>query len=61
MSLDDPIIPAHDLQNLASSPHLHVTTIQHGGHCGFMDSFNRESWADRQIAKVMLGARQSRS
>jgi uncharacterized protein len=55
ISLDDPIIPAHDLQNLASSPNLHVTTIPHGGHCGFMDSFNRESWADRQIGKIMLG------
>jgi predicted alpha/beta-fold hydrolase len=55
ISLDDPIIPAHDLQNLASSPNLHVTTIPHGGHCGFMDSFNRESWADRQIAKIMFG------
>ena len=55
ISLDDPIIPAHDLQHLASSPHLHVTTIPRGGHCGFMDSFNRESWADRQIAKIMTG------
>ena len=55
ISLDDPIIPAHDLQHLASSPHLHVTTIPHGGHCGFMDSFNRESWADRQIGKIMFG------
>jgi uncharacterized protein len=61
ISLDDPIIPAHDLQNLASSPNLHVTTIPHGGHCGFMDRWNRESWADRQIAKIMLGARQSRT
>lgn len=55
MSLDDPIIPAHDLQHLASSPNLHMTTIPYGGHCGFMDSFNRESWADRQIGKIMLG------
>jgi uncharacterized protein len=53
LSLDDPIIPAHDLQHLAQSPHLEVTTIPHGGHCGFMDSFNRESWADRQVARSM--------
>lgn len=57
ISLDDPIIPAHDLQHLASSPHLHVTSIPHGGHCGFMDSLSRESWADRQIAKIMFGSR----
>jgi len=60
ISLDDPIIPSHDLQNLASSPQLHVTTIPHGGHCGFMDNFNKESWADRRIAKIMLEARSAR-
>jgi uncharacterized protein len=54
ISLDDPIIPAHDLQHLASTPHLHVTSIPQGGHCGFMDSFNKESWADRQLAKIMF-------
>jgi predicted alpha/beta-fold hydrolase len=53
VSLDDPIIPARDLQHLARSPHLEITTIPHGGHCGFMDSFNRESWADRQVARFM--------
>lgn len=53
LSLDDPIIPARDLQDLARTPHLQVTTIPHGGHCGFMDSLNRESWADRHVARVM--------
>jgi predicted alpha/beta-fold hydrolase len=57
ISLDDPIIPAHDLQHLANTPHLHVTSIPNGGHCGFMDSFNKESWADRQMAKIMFGDR----
>jgi len=57
ISLDDPIIPAHDLQHLAQTPHLHVTSIPQGGHCGFMDSFNKESWADRQIAKIMMTKR----
>ena len=56
ISLDDPIIPAHDLQHLANTPHLHVTSIPNGGHCGFMDSFNKASWADRQLAKIMFGA-----
>jgi uncharacterized protein len=53
LSLDDPIIPAHDLRELARSPQLEITTIPHGGHCGFMDSFNRESWADRYVARAM--------
>ena len=54
ISLDDPIIPAHDLQHLARSPNLHVTTIPTGGHCGFMDRFYGASWADRQIANLMF-------
>jgi predicted alpha/beta-fold hydrolase len=53
VSLDDPIIPARDLQLLASNPNLEVISIPHGGHCGFMDAFNRESWADRQAARLM--------
>jgi uncharacterized protein len=52
-ALDDPIIPARDLQDLARTPHLEITTIPHGGHCGFMDRFNSESWADRQAARLM--------
>lgn len=53
LSLDDPIIPARDLEQLARTAHLQVTTIAHGGHCGFMDGFNRESWADRQVGRLM--------
>jgi predicted alpha/beta-fold hydrolase len=52
-AVDDPIIPVQDLQQLARTPNLHVNAIPHGGHCGFMESINRESWADRQIAKLM--------
>jgi predicted alpha/beta-fold hydrolase len=50
---DDPIIPVHDLQDLARNPYLEITTLPYGGHCGFMDSFNSESWADRQVARLM--------
>jgi predicted alpha/beta-fold hydrolase len=52
-ALDDPIIPAIDLKHLARNPHLHVNAIPRGGHCGFMDRFTAESWADRQIASLM--------
>ena len=52
-ALDDPIIPAKDLKDLARTPYLHLTAIEHGGHCGFMDKWGGESWADRQIAKLM--------
>ena len=52
-ALDDPIIPAVDLKDLARTPHLHVNAIAHGGHCGFMDRWSGASWADRQIARLM--------
>ena len=52
-ALDDPIIPARDLQDLARTPHLHVNAIPQGGHCGFMDRLIGESWADRQVAKIL--------
>jgi predicted alpha/beta-fold hydrolase len=54
-ALDDPIIPAEDLVHLARSPALTVTTAERGGHCGFLDGWVRESWADRQIAAVLAG------
>jgi predicted alpha/beta-fold hydrolase len=53
LSLDDPIIPARDLQDIARSSQLQIAAIPHGGHCGFMESFTRESYADRQVAKYM--------
>jgi hypothetical protein len=52
-SLDDPIIPAHDLGNLARNPNLELIVMPHGGHCGFMDRFGGESWADRQVANLL--------
>ncbi|HEY6642095.1 YheT family hydrolase [Povalibacter sp.] len=52
-ALDDPIIPAADLKLLDRNPQLHVNAIPRGGHCGFMDRFSGESWADRQIASLM--------
>jgi uncharacterized protein len=54
-ALDDPIIPAADLARLAVTPALTITTAVRGGHCGFLDSFVRESWADRQVAAILAG------
>ena len=49
----DPIIPARDLQDIARSAQLQIATVPHGGHCGFMESLGRESWADRRVAEYM--------
>jgi predicted alpha/beta-fold hydrolase len=53
LAADDPIIPARDAQHLASSPHLTITTVPHGGHCGFLDRLHTESWVDRQVASIL--------
>jgi predicted alpha/beta-fold hydrolase len=49
---DDPIIPADDLQHLASSPQLTVVRTRHGGHCGFIDRLGRPSFADRFVVEA---------
>ncbi len=48
-SLDDPIIEAADLANLARSPRLDIVTTSHGGHCGFLEALGGENWIDRQV------------
>jgi len=50
-SLDDPIIPAHSLQNLARPPALHLTVTLHGGHCGFLERLSGPSWVERKIVE----------
>lgn len=53
IALDDPIIPADDLALVTHSPLLEIIRSPIGGHCGFMDSWRRESWADRQVARLL--------
>src|SRR5690606_26885289 len=53
LALDDPIIPARDVHDLARNPNLEIIALPNGGHCGFMDGFNRESWADRKVAELL--------
>jgi predicted alpha/beta-fold hydrolase len=43
-ALDDPIIPAQDLQRLAPSAQLKVVAVPSGGHMGFLVHPWRESW-----------------
>ena len=49
-ALDDPIIPAADLERLAQSPALRVITTRHGGHCGFLQRLRSATWAERRAA-----------
>jgi predicted alpha/beta-fold hydrolase len=52
-SLDDPIIPAVDLQRLAQSPLLTVITTEKGGHMGFIESPFAPSWVNDFVVERM--------
>jgi len=54
LSLDDPIIPATDLERLARTPRLEISTSASGGHCGFMERLEGASWIDRTAAALIL-------
>ena len=61
-SLDDPIIPAAGLAQLARPPALSLTITRHGGHCGFFDTLRGPTWLERRIMPLLLeGAGGSRS
>jgi uncharacterized protein len=55
-SLDDPIIPAAGLMQLARPPGLAVTLARYGGHCGFFERLSGPTWLERRVL-AQLGAR----
>jgi predicted alpha/beta-fold hydrolase len=52
-ALDDPIIPAVDLDRLPRVPALRLTRTRLGGHCGYYDG--RAGWLERTIVEELLG------
>ncbi len=52
-ALDDPIIPAADLERLAQLPHLEIITTAHGGHCGFVEDLGPSPWIDQQVLRQL--------
>ena len=51
-SRDDPVIPSVDVDRLARPDALTISVTEHGGHCGFMDSPRKLSWAVRQVSSL---------
>ena len=45
-ALDDPMIPARDLDLLPREPRLRVVVTEYGGHCGFLETLGPSSWVD---------------
>jgi predicted alpha/beta-fold hydrolase len=52
-SLDDPIIPANGLAQLARPPALSLTATRYGGHCGFFDHLRGPTWLERRILALL--------
>jgi uncharacterized protein len=55
ISLDDPIIPAAALAELAQPAALSITVTRRGGHCGFFEQLTGPTWLERRIM-ALLGA-----
>jgi hypothetical protein len=60
-ALDDPIIPASDLERLARAPRLEIVASPRGGHCGFIESLGPTTWIDQTIARMLTPARPQRA
>jgi uncharacterized protein len=54
-SLDDPLIPAAGLAQLARPPGLSLTVTRHGGHCGYFERLSGPTWLEQRIM-TLLGA-----
>ncbi|WP_373498412.1 YheT family hydrolase [Desulfococcus sp.] len=52
---DDPVIPAVDLLRLPASDRLVIERTPRGGHCGFFEGLNLESWAVTRMADIFEG------
>ncbi len=52
-ALDDPIIPADDLNRLAGVESLKVMVTDVGGHCGYVESLSGPTFADRYIGELL--------
>jgi len=48
-AVDDPIIPADELAQLAPTKLLQVECTAHGGHCGFLNSWFGPSYCDGYV------------
>jgi uncharacterized protein len=55
-SIDDPIIPVEDLEQIARPQALTVTRTARGGHCGYYDARRGSTWIEREVYATLSGA-----
>lgn len=54
---DDPVIPIADFLPLRVQGSLKALDITpHGGHCGFIENFALQSWAERRVLELLRGS-----
>ena len=55
-SVDDPVVPVSDFEDLPENPALELIIAPYGGHCGFLKNWRLESLSEDLILKRFLGA-----
>ncbi len=46
---DDPIVPVADVRRVAASSNLRTVVTPFGGHCGFLNGFIGDTWAENAV------------
>jgi predicted alpha/beta-fold hydrolase len=55
-SVDDPVVPVSDFEDLPDNPALELIISPYGGHCGFLKNWKLESLSEDLILKRFLDA-----
>jgi predicted alpha/beta-fold hydrolase len=51
---DDPVVPFDDFEGLAARGSvLAFDAPEHGGHCGFIENFALDTWAERRVFELL--------
>jgi len=58
-SVDDPVVPVSDFEDLPDNPALELIIAPYGGHCGFLKNWKLESLSEDLILQRFLGACQT--
>ena len=56
MAADDPVIPLHEFERIATFPNIALELAAHGGHCGFIQSARLDGYAEGWIADRLSAA-----
>ncbi len=55
-SVDDPVVPVSDFEDLPDNPELDLIISPYGGHCGFLKNWKLESLSEDLILQRFLDA-----